>query len=155
VEDTRNDIVHGRGRPSKRCRACASKLNGLVEQAGLGAGIDLGQLQGLVTGPDESDPVRYTHLQILGSLIAADFRLGKAYGLGRALADTCQEPKDNEELGKQLDPFRIANLLRWLDDLASVLPDHAADSVSKSLTSWREACHPPSTPLQPQSGGSV
>ena len=126
------------------------KLNTLVEQAGMEGGIDLSKLTKAVTPADESDPVRYTHVQILGSLTAADFRLGKAYGLGRALADTCREPTNPQELRAQLDPPRISNLLRWLDDLSTMLPEHAADSVSKSLTSWRDAANPRDSPAKPR-----
>ena len=36
--------------------------------------------------------IRAFHIDLLATLSAADFRLGKAYGLGRALADATQSP---------------------------------------------------------------
>ena len=78
------------------------------------------------------------HVEILGHLTAADFRLGKAYGLGRALADTCRKPTDDASLRRQLDRYRVANLLGWLDDLNSALPPHAGHAVAASLRVWSE-----------------
>jgi hypothetical protein len=118
------------------------KLKEPVTQAGLDA-IDLTDLKGLVQKQKHEDPVLATHEQLLAELIAADPRLGKAYGLGRALADSCHEPADFEGLKKELNPYRIANLLRWLDDLASALPPHAAHSVATSLGRWSDALYPP------------
>ena len=88
---------------------------------------------------DESDPVtrqqtiRASHVRLLSTLTAADFRLGKAYGLGRALADTTRDPPDYvTELGRA----RIATLTGWVRVLASALPDHAAHSVADSMEAW-------------------
>jgi hypothetical protein len=82
------------------------------------------------------------HVDLLVGLTAADFRLGKAYGLGRALADTCapSHGQSVDELRKSvrshLDPHRALVLVGWLDDLKTVLPDHAGQSVSDSLQRW-------------------
>ncbi|HWF50067.1 MAG TPA: hypothetical protein VG294_05405 [Solirubrobacteraceae bacterium] len=76
------------------------------------------------------------HREILGSLTAADFRLGTAYGLGRALADTCRKPTDEHSLQAELSKYRISSLLAWLDDLGSAFPAHAAHTVSVSLQRW-------------------
>ncbi len=80
--------------------------------------------------------VEALHLKLLRTLTAADFRLGKAYGLGRALADTCRKPTDAHGVKEQLDRFRAANLLAWLDELTTALPPHAAHSVYASLKQW-------------------
>jgi hypothetical protein len=87
---------------------------------------------------DRSTAVRDLHLALLGSLTAADFRLGKAYGLGRAVADTCRDPADRASLQRELETHRVAKLLRWLDDLSSALPPHAGHSVARSLERWRD-----------------
>lgn len=117
-------------------------LKEVVAGAGLDP-IDLTDLKGLIHKQDDSDPVHATHVRLLTELTAADPRLGKAYGLGRALADSCHEPANFDGLRKELNPYRIANLLRWLDDLASAFPAHAAHSVETSLTRWRDALYPP------------
>lgn len=81
------------------------------------------------------------HVDLLVGLTAADFRLGKAYGLGRALADTCAPVDDRADelhtkLRYHLNSHRALVLVGWLDDLKTVLPDHAGQSVSDSLQRW-------------------
>jgi hypothetical protein len=122
--------------------AGVEKLKASVAQAGMDS-IDLTGVRGLVQAQANQDPVLAMHEQLFAELTATDFRLGKAYGLGRALADSCREPTDLQTLAIELAPYRIANLLSWLDDLASAFPPHAAKSVSKSLTRWRNALYPP------------
>ena len=78
------------------------------------------------------------------TLTAADFRLGKAYGLGRALAETTlvTDAKNPQTFERVFARYRLANLLSWLADLKSVFPPHAAEAVRGSLqawAAWREA----------------
>lgn len=79
------------------------------------------------------------HLSLLIALTGAGATLGKAYGLGRALADTCRPGQEPENLQDSFEPYRLAQLRHDLDDLASVLPGHAAKAVGQSLTWWRDA----------------
>jgi hypothetical protein len=81
------------------------------------------------------------HVALLVDLTAADYRLGKAYGLGRALADTCSSvPGDHSEhrgaLEHHLEPHRALVLVGWLDDLKTVLPGHSGQAVADSLQRW-------------------
>jgi hypothetical protein len=78
------------------------------------------------------------HQQLLVALTAADFRLGKAYGLGRALAETALLPdaKNPQTFQRQFARYRLVNLLSWLADLKSVFPPHAAEAVRGSLQAW-------------------
>jgi hypothetical protein len=78
------------------------------------------------------------HAGLLEALTAADFRLGKAYGLGRALAETALLPdaRDPETFQRLFARHRLGNLLEWLADLKSVLPPHAAEAVRGSLRAW-------------------
>ena len=78
------------------------------------------------------------HGELLVALTAADFRLGKAYGLGRAMAETALLPdaKDPRTFQRLFDRHRLGNLLEWLADLKSVFPPHAAEGVRGSLQSW-------------------
>jgi len=76
------------------------------------------------------------HVNLLRTLTAADFRLGKAYGLGRALADTCRAPQSCEELEERFRRERLDNLRDWLNDSASNLPDHSAKAVLAGLVRW-------------------
>jgi hypothetical protein len=82
------------------------------------------------------------HIELLQKLLAADFRLGKAYAVGRALADTSVWPAHegatpredfDHAFGSRLDGVR-----RWLSDLDSTLPPHAAKAVAISLDAWKK-----------------
>ena len=78
-------------------QAGITKLAGRIIKAGLEL-PDAEQFGDSLT--EASDPVarqqtiRGFHVRLLATLTAADFRLGKAYGLGRALADTTRDPPD-------------------------------------------------------------
>jgi len=78
------------------------------------------------------------HQQLLMTLTAADFRLGKAYGLGRALAETVLLPdaKNPQTFQQVFARYRLANLLGWLADLKSAFPPHAAEAVRGTLQTW-------------------
>ncbi|MGI9022044.1 MAG: hypothetical protein ACR2HV_02190 [Acidimicrobiales bacterium] len=69
---------------------------------------------------------------------AADFRLGKAYGLGRALAETTMLPRADrpETFLDAFHPFRLRHLETWLSDLKSAFPAHASEGVRGSLHRW-------------------
>jgi len=84
------------------------------------------------------EAVAELHRQLLMALTAADFRLGKAYGLGRALAQTALLPdtRHPETFRRTFARFRLDNLLGWLADLRSAFPPHAAEAVSGSLQAW-------------------
>jgi hypothetical protein len=81
--------------------------------------------------------VREMHVQLIASLGAVDFRLGKAYGLARALADSCRNPTTMPALRDEFGEARIATLVAWLDDLSSAFPAHAGHSVRESLRRWQ------------------
>jgi hypothetical protein len=81
------------------------------------------------------------HGDLLVKLTAADFSLGKSYGLGRALADTCAPARGTpaqhrESIKAHLEPHRALVLVGWLDDLRTTLPDHAGHAVADSLERW-------------------
>jgi hypothetical protein len=78
------------------------------------------------------------HQQLLVTMTVADFRLGKAYGLGRALAETALLPdaRNPQTFQRLFGRYRLANLVSWLADLKSVFPPHAAEAVRGSLQAW-------------------
>ncbi len=95
--------------------------------------------------PPDRDAIRRAildlHVAVLVRLTAADYRLGKAYGLGRALADTCaaahgDETERRQALVHHLEPHRAQVIVAWLDDLKTVLPAHASHGVADSLRRW-------------------
>lgn len=81
------------------------------------------------------------HVALITALNAAEANLGKAYTLGRALADTCQPNQTEQVLLDGFAPYRLAQLQQDLNDLASALPDHAAKAVGQSMTWWRDAVY--------------
>ncbi|MGI8712102.1 MAG: hypothetical protein ACR2NR_02755 [Solirubrobacteraceae bacterium] len=82
---------------------------------------------------DRDQAIRAFHVALLSTLTAADFRLGTAYGLGRALADTTRDPGDpRAELGQP----RVATLTTWIRELTTAFPPHAAHPVAESLQAW-------------------
>ena len=82
--------------------------------------------------------IRDFHVDLLATLTAADYRLGKAYGLGRALADTTRlHPDWHDELA----PYRVATVAGWIRELASALPPHTAHPVAQSLEAWSRWAH--------------
>lgn len=94
-----------------------------------------------VTGADRDAAVEAFHTEVLATLTGASFRLGKGYGLGRALADLTRNSADwRRELSRR----RVATLAAWLRDLSTVLPPHAGHVVASSLEEWAEwAAEPP------------
>ena len=83
------------------------------------------------------------HCRLLEALTVTDFGLGKAYGLGRALAETALVPAAAAagevagEFRELLAAGRLTTVKDWLVELKTVLPDHAAYAVSSGLDDWR------------------
>jgi hypothetical protein len=126
-------------------KAGVTKIADAIKQSGLPA-VDLSALEAGVAGEAEAlrAAVAKAHEDLLRTLTATNFRFGKAYGLGRALADTCRKPTDMALFKIELAEHRIATLHGWLDDLSGAFPPHAAHSVATSLQRWVEwAAHPP------------
>jgi hypothetical protein len=88
------------------------------------------------------DAIFDLHLRLLAVLTATDFKLGKAYGLGRALAEATGAPGSLEEVRRRLRPRHVAKFRAHLSDLATALPAHAAESVSQSLSKWSDWAAP-------------
>lgn len=96
------------------------------------------------------DAVFTLHCRLLEALTVADFRLGKAYGLGRAMAETALLPAaaaTDKEAEQQfrcvLAPGRLVTIRDWLADLKTLLPAHTAYAVSRSLQGWEQWAHGP------------
>jgi hypothetical protein len=77
--------------------------------------------------------------KVLSALSAADFRLGKAYGIGAALMNLTTRPPEQPELKAHLNDVRIAPIVAAVDDLSSALPAHAGHGVRESLREWQKS----------------
>jgi hypothetical protein len=74
----------------------------------------------------------------LGNLTAASPRLGRAFGLGFDLANTCKLSRSAQRDGFiALFGSRAVDVQQALADLSSSLPKHAARGVSLSLAQWQ------------------
>lgn len=78
------------------------------------------------------------HRSLLKALTAQDAPLGKAYGLGRALAETTLIPTTQEprSFATPFNIYRIQSLQAQLADLRAALPKYAAEVVGRTLDSW-------------------
>ncbi len=76
------------------------------------------------------------HSSLLSTLIAADFKVGKGYELGRTVADLCRGPNDVPAVVAAFQPLQIAGLRARLSDLTSALPPHAGHGVRGSIDAW-------------------
>jgi hypothetical protein len=102
----------------------------------------------LLTDPGRSrdatlDAVFTLHCRLLEALTVADFLLGKAYGLGRAIAETTMLPANaitseqrQEQFRSMFDAGRLTTITDWLADLKTLLPDHTAYAVNRGLQDW-------------------
>jgi hypothetical protein len=94
-----------------------------------------------LTRDERSGALRRFHIDLLATLTAADFRLGKAYSLGLALADATRFPANYHV---ELQSSRVSVLAAWIRDLASAFPPHASRSVAHSIERWSAwAANPP------------
>jgi hypothetical protein len=77
------------------------------------------------------------HVEVISWLIAADYRCAKAYNLGHGLAEVCAASQSAALLSEHLTD-QAPRLIGWITDLKTLLPDHAAEAVSRSLEQWLE-----------------
>ena len=96
------------------------------------------------------DAIFTLHCKLLEALTVTDFRLGKAYGLGRAMAETALLPaaivtgeQAKQQFQSMLTEGRLATITDWLADLKTLLPAHTAYAVSRSLQNWEQWAHGP------------
>src|ERR1700710_1912057 len=82
--------------------------------------------------------VRLAFVAIRNRIAGRSPRAAMSCGLGRMLADTTLLPHVAEPkiLMERFDPHRLANGYRWLDDLSTSFPPHAAGAVKASLRTW-------------------
>jgi hypothetical protein len=78
------------------------------------------------------------HEVLLRALTATDFRVGKAYGLGRALCETVLLPRARrpDSFSELFRAARVAELQGWLLALKSAFPRYAAYAVKETLDDW-------------------
>jgi hypothetical protein len=99
-------------------------------------------LAGIVTPDGDGDSTKQAlltiHRELRRELATQDSHLATGLDLGRMLADTVLLTDLNtpKTLLEEFDHFRLGNAYGWLDDLHSLLPDHASDAVTGSLKKW-------------------
>jgi hypothetical protein len=128
-----------------------ANLHKLEERLSAAGAIDptlLDDLRATLVAADAGDrkplraAVRALHLEVMRTLTAAQLRLGRAYGLGHALAETCLQPVDRDSFDRAFGA-RLISVKDWLADLSSSFPPHSARAVVLSLRAWESwAAHP-------------
>jgi hypothetical protein len=110
----------------------------------------MSDVRAALTDPDRRrdatlDAIFTLHCRLLEALTVSDFLLGKAYGLGRAIAETALLPANAITDEQRADQFRsmfetgrLITIKDWLADLKTLLPDHTAYAVSRSLHDWQQ-----------------
>lgn len=84
------------------------------------------------------------HIRIFEALNVRDFRLGKAYNLGRGLCETAIMPMAADDGGRDgmvrdlLQPGRCRTMVDWLSQLKSNFGPHAAYAVEGGLIRWSD-----------------
>ena len=117
------------------------------------------RIQGAAAATDVASfraQVRQVHEALLSGLTVADFRLGKSYGIARALAESTIIPcfaaagrglAEDPPTGDHADAFhaalltafdggRIFTIQAWLHDMRDCFPAYAADAVATTLGGW-------------------
>lgn len=120
-------------------RVACGKLRALVERATLEMPA-IAELERCVDAADDGprrEAADALDARALAVLSAADARLGKAYGVGRALLVLTTPPEGGGALAEFLTEQRVAPVLAAVDDLVSALPPHAGHSVARSIVEWR------------------
>jgi hypothetical protein len=124
-------------------QAGISKLSEAISLAGLVIPDAQDFADGLATlaGDERANALRQFHINLLATLTAADYRLGKAYSLGLALADATRFPANYHV---ELQSSRVSVLAAWIRELASAFPPHASRAVAHSIEQWSAwAANPP------------
>src|SRR6266540_2559319 len=75
-------------------------------------------------------------LELRAAMTAADFRYGKAFTCGTRLARMTLTTQGLEAFEDNFSPEAVSELQESIADLTTVLPDHAGQAVSLSLTYW-------------------
>ena len=127
-----------------------ARLKGVIEAAGLSLD-ELERMRGCLA--EVADEARAKAVVEFGSkalalLSAAEFRLGKAFGVGRGLMALTTRASAGVSVERQLTPAAVAALAAAIDDLSSALPPHAGHSVRRSLEEWSETVSDKKTPSE-------
>lgn len=77
------------------------------------------------------------HVAVTTALGAHDPAALGAYDAGRALADTCRNPRDISELIDRLDAPSLLAVEGRLADLSSRFPPHSAAAVGATIAQWK------------------
>ena len=128
-----------------------AKLTEAIAEAGPDP-AELDELRACLDSAEE-DARRHAATELDGKLLAilsaVDFRLSKAYAVGRALLNLTSRPSPSAELSGHLTAATVAPVVADIDDLTSALPAHAGHSVRDSLVEWRDSIRTES-PVAPE-----
>jgi hypothetical protein len=110
-------------------------LHKLVEKSGLTL-PELTDLRAKLETDGRQAAASHVDACVIAALGAADFKLGKAYGVGRGLMNLTTRPREHATIAHHLTEERVAPLSAAIDDLSSALEPHAGHSVRASIHEW-------------------
>jgi len=113
-----------------------TRLKALVAKAGLEL-PSLDALKERLKDAERRSEAGHVENRVAAVLGAVDFKLGKAYGAGRALLNLTSRPAPGATLASHLTEARVAPVVAAIDDLSSALAPHAGHSVRASIHEWR------------------
>jgi hypothetical protein len=115
-----------------------TKLRAIVETAGQEPlyAAELAEAIQTRSNGGRAGPAQRLHLKAFSILSAVDFRLGRAYGLGRDMLHLTAAPPSAGTLMQRLSDTSVAPIVATLDDLSSAFPPHAGHAVRASLVEW-------------------
>src|SRR4029079_9803128 len=96
--------------------ACA-RLHEIVEKSGLSL-PELTDLRASLETDGRQAAAAHVDACVIAALGAANFKLGKAYGVGRGLMNLTTRPRDHATLAHHLTEERVAPLSAAIDDLS-------------------------------------
>jgi hypothetical protein len=118
-------------------RAAVAFFSERIEKAGLEPpDVDEAQRAHEEMQGSQRKTIKSLHDSFAQTLTASDFRLGKAYDLGHALADTCRGNDGVDGFRRHLGTGQVDEMSGWIRDLTSALPPHAGGPVAVSLQRW-------------------
>jgi hypothetical protein len=121
-------------------RADAARLKKRLEAVDQDAAALGDAIRGLAGAQEDRPGAAEALSATLGAqLLAADFRLGKGFSVGRAMAALCARTRFSAAAFREDLLDGHDKLHDWLSQLATALPPNAAHSVRDSLNMWGQA----------------
>jgi hypothetical protein len=136
----------------RHVQVACKKLDAIVDATGQKP-LNTATLAAAILNDDTTGrygPADRLHVEAFSILSAVDFRLGRAYRLGRDMRGLTTRPPGAGTLKQRLSDAAVAPIVAALDDLSSALAPHAGHAVRASLVEWNASVEGDGTPKEVQ-----